>query len=126
MNEILDLNYIFGPKVVGKISETENNGSWNATDCTMDPYSDVISAIMGLPEEDYPDYLLMNKGTAFKLERMDSERVPFYIGILNLFGVRFKDRDVVKPYIFKVSNKVPNGIALLVSDNMNIVIINTE
>lgn len=130
MTEI-NLDSIIGtPKIIATINAI---GSWEATDCYLDPYGDVIKALKLFPETDNIDmaYLILNEKNNLSLNRISEARIPFWEEIMGLFraspGVYTTAlKPILRPYHIKVLNKVPDNTVLVVSDNLNVVAINIE
>jgi len=115
---------ILAPKLCGEVIAL---GNWDGSDDIRDLYDDIAKANSFLPSSSKPYYILMNSRTAYYTNAMTIEREPFYRDILiYLFDVRPSEVLMLKDRIMRTSNKVPDNIALLVSDCNDIVIIHTD
>jgi hypothetical protein len=125
----LDLTEIVGtPKFAGELIFSA--GSWNGSGDCWDIYYDVMQAIKKLPCDDNASHMLLTAEDVGNINHMNAERIPWWELILPLFvtlpvvdGVDL--RPCIKNHIFRKSCKLPQGIALLVSDRNNVVIIHT-
>jgi hypothetical protein len=121
IKKAIDLNKIFeAPKIVGIVDATKN---WSGTEGIIDPYEDVIKAIHLLPYISTPDNIITNKRTGMSLKNKDVDEDMFGVSVMTLFQRRRTDS---WSETFKISEHVPNDIALLVSNHNEIVVINTE
>ena len=101
----------------GKIAASggtyNNAGAWSGETGT-DIYS-VIKLAIDLMDDRYePAFILGNKITTGKLDRMSSERIPYYMEIASLFG---KSNPKDKSFIW-TSAYVPTGYAYVVAKDM--------
>jgi hypothetical protein len=71
-------------------SDTDNNGAW-AGEIGTDIYDDINNAIGKMDEDFEPTYLIGNRSDLLYLNRMDSERQPYYKSISGLFGKKNPD-----------------------------------
>jgi hypothetical protein len=107
-------------------------GNWAGTDKNRDPYTDILIAINKLKSS--PSYLLMSTKTCGYLNYLNSDRETFWAEILALFipdidsccPVKRMIQKEMKNIVFRASANVPDGIALLVSVENEVVVIQVE
>lgn len=101
----------------GKITATggtyNNAGKWEG-ETNTDIYSDIKLACDLMDDRFEPAFILGNKITTGKLDRMSSERVPYYKECAQLFG---KNNPNDKSYIW-TSAYVPDGYAYVIAKDM--------
>jgi hypothetical protein len=69
----------------GKITVSDNAGAWSGETGT-DIYDDINSAIALMDGDFEPAFLVGNRADLLNLNRMDSERQPYYKTVSGLFG----------------------------------------
>ena len=71
----------------GKITAAQNKGKWTGETGT-DIYDDINTAIAYMDDDFDPAYLVGCRSDLLNLNRMDSERQPYYKTVSGLFGKR--------------------------------------
>jgi len=69
----------------GVITTSTNNGAWTGETGT-DIYGDINAAIALMDGDFEPAFLVGNRTDLLNLNRMDSERIPYYKSVAGLFG----------------------------------------
>jgi hypothetical protein len=129
-NTIIDIESILGKPTI--IATIQACGPWDLSDYAWDPYYDISKAIRCMPVQDTKFHLLMNNHTRQRLNALNSNYIPFYKEILPLLlGNMPKEignvdlYDLFKGQVIKISSKVPENICLVISENLNVVVIET-
>ena len=118
------INDILTPKLCGEITAM---GNWNGYSDFLDIYHDIARAVSFLPSGHKPYYILMNPRTEYYINVMNADHEPVYVKILiHIFDVRPSEVTCFKEYIIRTSDKIPNDIALVISDSNDVVIIHTN
>jgi hypothetical protein len=126
INEIIN-----SPKIIGYIGIRDNCGAWVGSDDTRDVAYDVKNAMSMIKTPDKPFYLLLNDKEALNLEACNYRGVQLWKEVVIAFHpiasiMSIMDLCVVcKDLLIRKSNNVPDGIALLISENNNVVVIET-
>lgn len=86
-------------------SDFNNAGAWDGSDATEDPHSDVVEMIERLDDRFEPAFLCGSRTSLNYLNRLDSERQPFWKTIADLFEKK-ADKSFMKTSYYFPAGKV--------------------
>ena len=114
-NTTLNVNGIVQAAVAnsnGKITTSTNAGKW-AGETGTDIYDDINSAIALMDGDFEPAYLIGNRTDLLKLNRVDSERLPYYKSVSGLFG-KMNEND--KSFMFMTNHIAAGKVYVIPKD----------
>jgi len=98
----------------GKITTSTNKGKW-AGETGTDIYDDINTAIGFMDGDFEPAFLVGNRTDLLRLNRMDSERQPYYKSVAGLFG---KTNENDKSWMFMTKRVTAGKVYVVPKDFM--------